>query len=903
MTDRSMENIKRLLNQLNALLLASGENIFLSKELNEKLREVASIFNDSGNKVFQILSEKIRDTLKEADDYESPKLNQADISHNIKVIVTEIEKVVNNSSYEQMEEKTSQNGDNPSGFITVSEDDYELYEDFITESREHLQNIEEAVINLENSTEDKELINSIFRSFHTIKGNSAFLNLKTINVLAHKSENLLDSLRNNKIRYSAYLTDIILEAIDLLKKMLISLEKNLTQKKPFKNEADIAKLVEKIEDSIFSSLSAEEFKEKSTESVADCEVKNVDIIGENEKQKELSDIPDRQDENVRKFVLLSDETDKSFLPDFITECKEYVDNAETALLELEFDPKNNEAINTIFRAFHTIKGTSSFLGIKPVAELSHKVESFFIPIRDGKITFTEVHADLALKSIDLLKELVQLVQNSLDEGQIEEPSDFRDFLEKIEKPEEVLSKSEEEHNVPKLGEILLGEGKITKEDLDTAISAKSREPIGVKLIKTGVASVNDVAKAIRKQRKIMGSPEFQESSVRVRTDRLDRLIDMVGELVISHSMVVQDSISLQNGNSELQKKVSHSGKIVRELQDLSLVIRMVPMRPTFQKMARLVRDLSRKSGKPVNFITHGDETEIDRNMVDIINDPLVHLLRNAVDHGIENKEKRIQRNKQPQGTVILSAYHSGGSIVIEIKDDGGGLDRKKIVEKAKKKRIIKADSNMTDSEIFNLIFEPGFSTAGKVTDVSGRGVGLDVVKKGIESLRGKINILSEKGRGCSFIINLPLTMAITDGMLIKVGSQRFVIPTINISMSFRPEKEMLSTISGNGEIINVRDRILPLFRLAKIFGIPNAIQSVSECILIIVNDGHSSFALAVDELLGQQQLVAKSLGGGLIKIPAVSGGAILADGEVGLILDPYGIHEMGKGLTLQQSVL
>ena len=336
------------------------------------------------------------------------------------------------------------------------------------------------------------------------------------------------------------------------------------------------------------------------------------------------------------------------------------------------------------------------------------------------------------------------------------------------------------------------------------------------------------------------------------------------------------------------------------MQDLRIAIKMVPKKPTFQKMVRIVRDLSRKSDKTINFITNGEETEIDRHMVDVINDPLVHLLRNSVDHGVENSEVRAQWGKKAEGTISLSAYHSGGNVVIEIRDDGKGLDRDKILEKAISKGFVKPGMNLTDQEICDFIFMAGFSTAEKVTEISGRGVGLDVVKKNIESLKGKIHLLSEKGKGSTFVIYLPLTMAITDGMLVKVGNQRFIIPTINISMSYRPEKNAISTIAGKGEIVKFKDKILPLFRLSTIFGISNGTENTSENIFVIINDNQNSYVLAVDELLGQQQVVAKSLECGLVKIPVVSGGAILSEGKVGIILDPTGIYKMATNYKAKE---
>ena len=314
-------------------------------------------------------------------------------------------------------------------------------------------------------------------------------------------------------------------------------------------------------------------------------------------------------------------------------------------------------------------------------------------------------------------------------------------------------------------------------------------------------------------------------------------------------------------------------------------MRMVPLKPSFQKVARLVRDLAYKGGKLVEFVTEGEETEIDRNMVDYISDPLVHMVRNAVDHGIEFPSARTAKGKPAAGTIHLSAYHASGNVVVELRDDGRGLDRERIVQKAIARGLIESDRGMTDSDVFDLIFAPGFSTAEQVTDVSGRGVGMDVVRQNIDALRGHVEIASEPDRGCLFTIRLPLTLAITDGMLVRVGAERYIVPTINIHLSFRPERSMLSTIAGRGEMVLLRGELMPIVRVHQIFGIPGAVEDPERALLMIVGDGDRRAAVLVDELVAQHQVVTKSLRAGLGKVPAVSGGAILGDGRVGLILD------------------
>jgi two-component system chemotaxis sensor kinase CheA len=619
-------------------------------------------------------------------------------------------------------------------------------------------------------------------------------------------------------------------------------------------------------------------------------------------------------------VLLPDDADHELLGDFITECREYIEGTEAALLFLETHPDDMEAINTIFRAFHTIKGTAAFLGLTQVSALAHHAESLLSRMRDRAIRCAGGYADLALRSVDMLKELLQALQNALGGEPTVPPEGFADLLHILINPEasgvsedvgvvspprlgdilvargKVSREDVEDAAVipPRLGDILVAQGKVSREDIEDALALQGTLPLGLTLTRASSATLTDVANALRIQQHMVKGEQVVESSVRIRTDRLDRLIDMVGELVIAHSMVAQDDSVLHGGQPEFLKKITHAGKIVRELQDLSMSMRMVPFRATFQKLARVVRDVAQKSHKAVSLVTDGEETEIDRNMVDIIGDPLVHMVRNAVDHGIELPESRQQQGKSPTGTVRLSAYHAGGNVVVELRDDGQGLRRDKIVEKAIARGLIDSDKGLSDSDVFNLIFEPGFSTAEQITDVSGRGVGMDVVKRSLETLKGHIEISSEVGQGTTFVIHLPLTLAITDGMLVRVGQERYLIPIINIYRSFRPGTAALSTVAGRGELVMLQDEIVPLFRLHRLFGVTGAIEDPTRGLLVVVNDGERHCALLVDELLGQQQVVAKSLGPSLGKVPGLSGAAILGDGRVGLILDPAGLMALAR---------
>ncbi|HQG47911.1 MAG TPA: chemotaxis protein CheA, partial [Sedimentisphaerales bacterium] len=385
-----------------------------------------------------------------------------------------------------------------------------------------------------------------------------------------------------------------------------------------------------------------------------------------------------------------------------------------------------------------------------------------------------------------------------------------------------------------------------------------------------------------------------EDKVKVSITRLDSLINLAGELVIAQLMVAEQVNSSESFEHELARKVSHQGKIVRELQELSMAMRMVPVQGVFQKMSRLARDLTRKAQKQVDFVTSGEETELDRTVVDKIADPLVHMVRNALDHGVERPEDRIKAGKNPTGRVELRAFHQAGNIVIELQDDGKGLDKEKIVKKAVDQGLVEPGQELSDEEAFKLIFHPGLSTAEKITSISGRGVGMDVVKKNIEALRGRVDISSIKGQGTTFTIRLPLTLAVIDGQVVRIGHARYIIPINAIVRSLRPTREQISTVQGRGEMVLERGELIPLVRLYRLLGVVPSTEEPTEALIVVVEEDGRKCCLMVDDLLAQQQVVIKSLGEALGRVRGVSGGAIMGDGRVTLILDIPGLVELAQ---------
>jgi two-component system chemotaxis sensor kinase CheA len=587
------------------------------------------------------------------------------------------------------------------------------------------------------------------------------------------------------------------------------------------------------------------------------------------------------------------DVDVDLLKEFVTECLDHIANGEAAMLALESQPDDGEQINVIFRAFHTIKGTSGFLGLDHMQRLAHLAENLLDRARNQQISLTGSAADLALKSCDMLRAMAQPLRELAGGEVVPVPQGFDALLAELSNP--CLDDAPAPAAALRLGEILVAKG-ADRGAVERVAAAQGEGPIGQALVAAGTASATEVVDALRTQ-KAQERGSALDATVRLNIERLDSLIDTVGELVIAHSMVAQDPEVTLGRSPRLSRSVGHAGKIIRELQDLTLSLRMVPLKGLFQKMARLVRDLSKKAGKQVRFVCEGEDTEIDRNMVEVLGDPLVHMIRNAVDHGIEPADKRAAAGKDATGTVTLRAYHSAGNVVIELRDDGRGLNKEKIVAKAVERNLIAAGRELTDAEAFALIFQAGFSTADKITDISGRGVGMDVVKKGIDSLRGRIDVASQLGHGATFALRLPLTMAITDAMLLRVGHERYLMPTASIEHSFRPAAADITSVAGKGEMVMLRGQLLRVLRLHELLGINDAVTEPCKGLMVVIEGDGRRCALMADELLGQQQVVIKSLGRCLGSVKGVAGGAILGDGRVGLILDPAGLIHLADGKT------
>ena len=558
----------------------------------------------------------------------------------------------------------------------------------------------------------------------------------------------------------------------------------------------------------------------------------------------------------------SEDIDAELLKDFSVECIEHVNGSEAAMLSLETGGDCAEVVDTVLRAFHTIKGAAGFMGIEPIQDLAHLAEDLLTEARDGSITLVGQYADLVFRTCDMLKEMISPLALAQPGQVMLLPPGLDELLEDL------------SASMSGQGARAAQPAKPTQQFDRQEIETPSPPPAG-EPAKTECSELN--------------RPSVQDQSVRVSIDRLDSLVNMAGELVVAHSMISQDPDIVNCGTARLGRSIQQAGKIIRELQDLATALRMVPLRSTFQKVSRAVRELDRMGEKSVRLVVEGEDTEIDRHMVEALTDPLIHMIRNAIDHGLESPDDRTRAGKSAFGTIRLSACHSAGRVRIELRDDGRGLNRDRIMARAIECGLAASDAELSDAELFAMIFEPGFSTAERVTEVSGRGVGMDVVKRNIASLHGRIEVASIPGKGATFAISLPLTLAITDVMAVRVGSEEFLLPMIAIERAFRPAPKSVSSAVGVGELVMHRDEILPLFRLHCLLDIDGAVTEPTEALAIIFTGCGRRCAIMVDDLLGHRQAVIKSLGNAMQGAKETAGGVILADGRVGLILDPDNI--------------
>lgn len=546
--------------------------------------------------------------------------------------------------------------------------------------------------------------------------------------------------------------------------------------------------------------------------------------------------------------------DPELVQEFLVEAREHLAGVEAGILTLEQEPGNTEALNGVFRSFHTVKGLAGFLGAAAIHEMAHETENVLDLARSGKIGLSPEIIDLILKAADALNLCLDMARTRP--------------VNEIPRCDPALLSA--------MAHAALGQTSASAQ-VGTRSNIQNATPASSDTSESPGAAVQ-IAETVPATR---GGAE--SSVVRIETAKLEYLIDMVGELVIAESVVRHDPAIARSEDPLLSRNLTQLARVVQEVQKTSMSMRMVAVGTLFRKMSRLTRDLARKQGKSIELITIGDDVELDRSIVEDLADPMVHMIRNAVDHGLETPAERVAAGKPEKGTIRLQAMHDAGDIIIEISDDGRGMDPARILAKARRQGLVGENETPDEETIFKLIFEAGFSTADKVTDMSGRGVGMDVVKKQIQKLRGRIAIRSVLGSGCTFVLRLPLTLAIIDGLVVGVGAQRFILPMFAVREMFSPKPDTFVTLENRVEAALFREKLLPLIRLSRLF--ETEYEDREQGVLIVVESRDQLLCIAVDQLIGKQEVVIKSLGATFRDVPAISGGAILGDGRVGLIVD------------------
>ncbi|MEJ2444938.1 MAG: chemotaxis protein CheA, partial [Exilibacterium sp.] len=704
---------------------------------------------------------------------------------------------------------------------------------YIQESRELLEDMEEALLRLEQEEAQQEILHEIFRAAHTIKGSAGMFGLDEIVSFTHGVESLLDQLREGSLRVDTGLTELLLACRDHISDLVEQVdaggdcrEQRLLQR--------AAQLTERLQGSgaaihspqAITTSSGAEVERVESGPRADSDNWHISLrFGVDSLRDGMDPIS-----FLRYLETLGDIISIQTLDDALPPAESM--DAESCYLGFEINFNSDADKETIDKVFEFIRGDSLIRILPPRATL-----------------------------MDYIEHIQQL-------------------------PEEDL----------RLGEILVRSGSLTRAELDRALSLqesmKARDidrPLGAIVVESGMTTQTVLDAAVAKQDQVRENRARESASVRVDANKLDHLINLVGELVIASAGSALNALA--SGDNKLIESISTLTRLVEEVRDSALRLRMVQIGATFTRFQRVVRDLSRDLDKEIELSISGAETELDKTVVEKIGDPLMHLVRNAIDHGIEPAEQRLAQGKPAAGKLCLDAYHDSGSIVIEVSDDGAGLNRDRILHKAIEKQLISADQPLDDQEIYNLIFEPGFSTSEQVTNLSGRGVGMDVVKRNITALRGTVDVHSVPGQGTRFRVRMPLTLAIIDGFLVGVEQSSFVVPLEMIIECV--ELSEANRVNNNGhDYIDLRGEVLPFIRLRELFAV-NGRTPRRENIVVVQYAG-SKTGLVVDSLMGEFQTVIKPLGNIFNHLRGVSGSTILGNGDVALILDVPGLVQQAS---------
>lgn len=743
----------------------------------------------------------------------------------------------------------------------LSSDQIEIIVDFVQESQDMIEQLEPTIIELGQDA-DPDTINAVFRLFHSMKGSAGFLEFNHITKVAHSAENLLDMVRSGKLKLQPEHVNLLCESCDFSKEALEHVSETYSDAAM---EDDAAQMVEKIKNIMDMDEGVVEQPPAETEPEPH--------------QDTAANVSESEDEADDYSLDITDE----MVERYIQEAEELLEGAEEGLLEWEKNPSNSDILSLVFRNIHSFKGNSGFFGYANLEQLSHNIENVLDNIKNGGSFRVENPFEALLGAIDALKDCVNNLSSHGGKDHIEDLEHHITSLQDL--------------PAPRLGELLVKQGIIQEEDVESVLSIQ-KKPLGEHLIQMGKVSRDQIEQSMKFQtseKKSIKAPErkapktstpVKRQDIRVELTKLDSLINLIGEMVIAENMLIHnpdiEGMELENFNKAAQQMT----KLVRELQEMAMVIRMIPVSGLFRRMIRLVHDISAKAGKKVDLKLIGEGTEVDKTVIETITDPLVHLLRNSMDHGLEPPEERLAAGKKETGTIKLAACHEEGEVWITIEDDGRGLNRDKIMAKAIQNGLIEGDgSELSDKYVYNLIFQPGFSTAEKITDISGRGVGMDVVKQNLEKIKGKIDVSSVPGKGSIMKLRIPLTLAIIDGMLVRVGDVNCIVPVLAIKEAFRPQPENITITPDNEELVRVREAFLPVVKLHELLSVEPDSRELVEGILIVLEHQDRYVCLQVDEIMGQQQTVIKGLSEYIGNVNGCSGCTILGNGDICLILD------------------
>ena len=714
----------------------------------------------------------------------------------------------------------------------------ELRAIFIEEATEIIEKLDVDIINYEENPENKELLNELFRGVHTLKGSANSFGFTRLGAFVHLFEDMLDHYRDSDICVPTNVIDIFFNGVDVIKETMW-LEVAGDESIPANYETTLEAMKQLL---LNRNTECNVEIEKSNEPVADLASEFADVSIDMSESKVESD--------------KTEEDNKSL-------CKSDSDEQNLYKIILKLD-------NDIYR-----RGYDHGRFFQLLSEKGNIVKSnWLIPDVPDIETFDP--------EVSYWNEVEIYLCSTESEDSVEEVFLFvepEEYTIKLIEDEQDSSVSKDTQELQEL-----------KPDIQKQESSEEKvevKPVIEEKISPAVSSVSE-SKKVEKNAQSAADMQKQEkrSFVKIDTQKLDELFDSVGEMVIAQNFVAENDEIIKLNSPTLTRTIDDLSKITRLIQNRVMALRMVPVHDTFDKMKRVVRDASKKVNKEIEFTTDGEETEVDKTMVDSLSDPLIHIMRNAIDHGIEDSaEDRIAAGKSAKGHVQLRAYHKGGNIAIEVRDDGRGINREKVYSKALERGVISENDELSDQQVFALIMQAGFSTADVISDISGRGVGLDVVRSSIEKLQGKVEIDSKVGEGSVFTILLPLTLAIIDGMIVESAGDMFIVPTLSVIESFIPQKDIVHTARGKGEFVDLRGEMIPVIRLNEVLGINHERPVIWESTLLCVESEEGKYALLIDDLIGRQQVVIKTLGKALAKLRGVSGGAIMGNGDIALILN------------------